>query len=122
MPSRVRIAENFQRNLDSIREFLTEQGAAAGFDSLITHLFDDVIPNLERFPKMGCDFLTRDPLSVEGKAKLHALRTKSGKNTEIREYISDHFLLLYAVRDSVVFLLAIRHHRQLSFDLRAHWL
>ena len=122
MPSRVRIAENFQRNLDSIREFLTEQRAEAGFDSLITHLFDDVIPNLKRFPRMGRDFLTRDPLSVEGKAKLHVLTTSSGRDTEIREYISDDFLLLYAVRDSVVFLLAIRHHRQLSFDLRAHWL
>ena len=90
--------------------------------SLITHLFDDVIANLERFPRMGRDFLTRDALSVEGNAKLHALRTNSGKNTEIREYISDDFLLLYAVRDAVVFLLAIRHHRQLSFDLRTHWL
>jgi hypothetical protein len=51
VPSRVRIADNFQRNLDS--------GAGAGFDSLITHLFDDVIPNLERFPRMGRDFLMR---------------------------------------------------------------
>ena len=47
---------------------------------------------------------------------------KIGKNTEIREYIADEYLLLYAARDAVVFLLAIRHHRQLSFDLRVHWL
>jgi hypothetical protein len=45
-----------------------EQEAAAGFDRLITHLFDDVIPNLERFPKMGRDFLAREPLSEEGRA------------------------------------------------------
>jgi plasmid stabilization system protein ParE len=122
MPSRVRIAANFERNLDSIREFLIEQEAAAGCDSLITRLFGDVIPNLTRFPKMGRDFLGRDPLSDEGRAKLHSLKMKSGKHTEIREYIADEYLLLYAFRDSVVILLAIRHHRQLSFDLRVHWL
>jgi plasmid stabilization system protein ParE len=122
MTSRVRITANFQDNLDSIRRFLVEQEAGAVFSSLIIRLFDEVIPNLERFPKMGRDFLSRDPLSDEGRAKLHALRVKSGSNTEVREYITDEYLLLYAVRDSMVFLLSIRHHRQLSFDLRAHWL
>jgi plasmid stabilization system protein ParE len=122
MPSRVRITANFQQNLDSIREFLFDQESEAGFDSLIARLFEDMIPNLERFPKMGRDLLARDPLSDEGNAKLYALKMKSGKNTQIREYIADEYLLLYAIRDSVVFLLAIRHHRQLSFDLRTHWL
>ena len=121
MPSRVRITANFQQNLDSIREFLVEQEANAEFNRLI-ELFDDVIPNLERFPKMGRDFLARTPLSDEGRAKLHALTVKSANNTEIREYITDEYLLLYALRESVVFLLSIRHHRQLSFDLRTHWL
>lgn len=53
---------------------------------------------------------------------MHALKMKSGKNTEIREYIADDYLLLYAVRGPVIFLLPIRHHHQLSFDLRDHWL
>jgi len=122
MPSRVRVAANFERNLSSIREFLIEQEASACFDSLITRLFGDVIPNLKRFPKMGRDFLRRDPLSEEGRAKLHSLKMKSGRDTEIREYIAEEYLLLYAFPDSVVTLLAIRHHRQLSFDLRAYWL
>jgi ParE toxin of type II toxin-antitoxin system, parDE len=120
MPSRVRITANFQQNLDSIRTFLVEQEAEGGFDSLIKR--HDVIPNLEGVPKMGRDFLARDPLSDEGRAKRHALKIKSGSNTEIREYITDEYLILYAVRDSVMFLLSVRHHRQLSFDLRAHWL
>src|SRR5665213_1361373 len=122
MPARVRIAANFERNLNSIRGFLIEQESAAGFDSLIARLFEDVIPYLKLFPKMGRDFLGRDPLSEEGRAKLQAPKMKSGKHTEIREYIADEYLVLYALRDSGVILLAIRHHRQLSFDLRAHWL
>jgi hypothetical protein len=121
MRARVRIASTFERNLNSIREFFTEQESAGEFDSLITCLFGNVIPNLKRFPKMGRDFLGRNPLSEEGRAKLHSLKMKSGKDTEIREYVAGECLLLFAVRDSVVTLLAIRHHRQLSFDLRAHW-
>jgi hypothetical protein len=92
------------------------------FNNLTTRLFGDVIPNLKRFPKMGRDFLGRDPLSEEGRAKLHSLKMMSGRDTAIREYIADEYLLLYAFRDSVVTLLGIRHHRQLSFDLRVHWL
>jgi plasmid stabilization system protein ParE len=120
MPAQIRITTNFQQNLDSIRGFLLEHQAEAEFDGLITRLFDDVIPNLERFPKIGRDFLAGAPLSDEGKAKLHSLELRSGRNTEIREYVADEYVLLYAVRDPVVFLLAIRHHYQLSFDLRAH--
>ena len=122
MPSQVRITTNFQQNLDSIRNYLIEQEAEAAFNNLINRLFDDVIPNLQHFSKMGRDFLARDPLSDEGRARLRALNLKSGSKTEIREYITEDYLLLYAVRDSVVFLLSIRHHRQLSFDLRTHWL
>lgn len=100
---------------------VAEQEVKAGFDSLIASLFEDIVPRLERFPKLGRDFLSRDPLSDEGKAKLHALKTNSGRHTEIREYTCGDYLLLYAARDSVVFLLAIRRHCQLSSDLRAHW-
>lgn len=122
MPSRVRITANIQQNLASIRTFLVEQESDTLFDGLIQRLFDDIIPNLEHFPRMGRGFLLRDPLSDEGRAKRHALKSKSGSNTEIQEYITDDYLLLYAIRDSVVFLLSIGHHRQLSFDLRANWL
>ena len=122
MPSRVRITGNFQRNLETIRAFLIELESETGFYDLIEQLFENVIPNLEHFPDMGRDFLARNPLSIEGQAKRHALKLRSGTNTAIREYIADDYLLLYAVRDAVVFLLSIRHHRQLSFDLRTHWL
>jgi hypothetical protein len=111
-----------QQTLDSIRKFLREHDADAGFERLIQHLFDEVVAKLERFPRIGRDFLAREPLSEEGRARLHSLTMKSGRNTEIREYIADEYVLLYAVRDTVAFLLAIRHHHPLSFDLRAHWL
>jgi len=35
----------------------------------------------------------------------------------VREYVLAHYLILYARLPETVHLLAIRHHRQLDFDL-----
>ena len=121
MPAQVRVTGNFQANLDSIRDFLLAEQAASEFDRLLERLFEHIIPNLARFPDMGRDFAALAPLSREGEAALRQLRRNAGRDTALREYITEDYLLLYAVRASTVFLLSIRHHRQLSFDLRGHW-
>jgi hypothetical protein len=51
------------------------------------------------------------------KRKLKAL----AKDGEIREYVMSHYLLLYARFDATIYLLSIRHHRQLSFDFQSLW-
>ncbi len=117
----VRITANFDANLASLGDFLAAEDAKRVFDRLLEHLLDALIPNLEQFPRIGRDFLALGPLSEEGRARLNALKQESGADTEIREYIAEDDLILYAVRRATVFLLAIRHHRQLSFDLRGHW-
>lgn len=120
MPARVRVTANFEANLNSIRDFLVV-AAPAEFERLLVRLFDEIIPNLARFPDLGRDFAARAPQSIEGAAALAALRRKASRDTTLREYITDDYLLLYAARDDTVFLLSIRHHGQLSFDLRGHW-
>lgn len=117
----VRLTANFERNLDDIRTFLDEHDAAAAFAALIEELFDRVIPNLERFPDIGIDFLARVPQSREGLARLHTLKTRLGEQVRLRECITGDYLILYAVRGANVYLLSIKHHLQLSFDLRGHW-
>jgi hypothetical protein len=117
----VRIAANFYANLDAIRQFLDEQNAEQAFDALLDRLFDQVIPNLERFPEMGRDFLARQPLSAEGRARVHRILDQIRPGGGIREYIHDDYVILYALHPGGIFLLSVRHHRQLSFDLRAHW-
>ena len=121
MPHEVRFTANFIANLDAIRDFLDEQDAANAFQALVFRLFEDVIPNLELFPSIGRDFLELEPVSEEGRARLKALRKRAGIATGIREYITGDYLILYAVRTRCLFLLAIRHHKQLSFDLKGHW-
>jgi hypothetical protein len=51
------------------------------------------------------------------KHKLKAL----AKDGELREYVMPHYLLLYARFDATIYLLSIRHHRQLSFDFQSLW-
>lgn len=117
----VRITRNFDKNLADIRRFLEEQEAPQEFQSLIEQLFETVIPNLERFPEMGVDFLAKAPQSTEGTMRLETLKRRLGKNTSLREYISSDYLVLYALRGDNIYLLSIKHHRQLSFDLKEHW-
>jgi len=112
---------NFERNLDSIATFLAEREEPEWFDKLLDRLFGEVIPNLESFPDMGVDFMVKVPASVEGMYLFTRLAADLGDMT-LREYLFDHYLLLYARTGSVIYLLSIKHHAQLSFDLNSHWL
>lgn len=121
----VKFTANFECNLESIELFLTEADAPQAFDGLLDELLDTVIPNLERFPEMGQPFMARQPRSVEAINALEMLRAKLAALTPdtdaLREYVLRDYLLLYAVIDGAIHFLAIRHHRQLSFDLEGHW-
>jgi len=120
----VKLTANFERNLADIELFLTEAEATQAFDGLLGDLLDTVIPNLERFPGMGRPFLNRAVGSVEATNALTALRAKLkavlANPDALREYVMDHYLVLYAQIDGNIHLLAIKHHRQLSFDFEAH--
>ncbi len=121
----VKFTANFERNLDDIEHFLTAAEAPQAFDGLLDELLDTVIPNLERFPEMGRPFLARQARSVEATNALTALRAKLLALTQdtdaLREYLLKDYLLLYARIGGAIYLLAIRHQRQLSFDFDAHW-
>ena len=120
----VKLTSNFERNLDDIERFLEENEATSAFDLLIDELADTVVPNLERFPNMGRQFLELPALSVEAMSWVEKLRTQLdglGRSSDIREYVLSHYLVLYAFIETTVYLLSIRHHRQLSFDFEDLW-
>ena len=92
---------------------------------MLDEIGETVIPNLERFPKMGRPFASRQPKSVEAlskQEKLQARLDRLGEGSDIREYVMNDYLLLYALIKNVVYLLSIRHHKQLSFDFSHLWL
>lgn len=121
----VKFTANFESNLAQIEGFLASAGAPQAFDALLDELLASVIPNLERFPAIGRSFMRRQPRSAEAANALSALGAKLAALTPdvdaIREYVLKHYLLLYAPIDGEIFLLAIRHQRQLSFDFAGHW-
>lgn len=121
----VRLTANFERNLADIERFLNEAEAPQAYDAPLDELLDTVIPNLERVPAIGRPFLVNAVRSVETSNALEALRTKLSAVTPdpeaLREYILAHYLVLYAQVGGNIHLLAIRHHRQLSFDFQSHW-
>ena len=119
---RVELTASFLERLDSIEAFLNEVDAAFAFDELLSGLRATVIPNLARFPRIGRRYLHNPPQSAEALAQLAAL--PAGSASALREYLHGDYLLLYAAveANNTVYLLSIRHHRQLSFDFARLWL
>jgi len=119
--ARVRVTRTFVAHLDAIRDFLIEADAGDVFERLLAELQEKVIPELAAFPRLGRDFLARSPRSVQGTLRRDRLRERLGPDVEVRELIHGEHLILYATRQDAVFLLAIRHHRQLAFDFLSLW-
>jgi hypothetical protein len=117
--ARVRLTLNFDRNLDQIEKFLGTDTRA--FTEVLDWLFGVLIPELERFPKLGVDFIARRTKSVKARSVRRHVLSLMTRGDELRELISGKYLVLYLYRQATVYLLSIRHHRQLSFDLAGHW-
>lgn len=117
----VKLTANFEANLAAIEAFWNANGAPQPYDQLLADLGATVIPNLERFPRLGRPLLSRPVQSVEVLDRIARLQQRIG-DSELREYLTGDYLILYAIIDRTVFLLSIKHHRQLSFDLERLWL
>lgn len=122
---KVELTDNFLERFDAIEAFLVEADAGFAFDDLLAELRATVIPNLRRFPRIGRRYLANPPQSVEALALLSAM--PAGAPDALREYLHGDYLMLYLVEDAstdneaTVYLLTIRHHRQLSFDFARLW-
>jgi plasmid stabilization system protein ParE len=116
----VKLTANFARNLSGVQQFLEDAQAPQAFYAFLDELLDTVVPNLERFPDMGRRFMSRPVRSVEvsnALAKLQKQLAAIAQDGEVREYVMTHYLVLYARLESSVYLLSIKHHKQLAFDL-----
>lgn len=118
---RVEMTDSFVARLESIQDFLTGADAGFAFDALLAELRATVLPNLARFPRIGRRYLAHPPQSAEALTLLSAFPPGSAQS--LREYLHGDYLILYSVDDvrTVVYLLSIRHHRQLSFDFARFW-
>ena len=118
---RVELSASFLERLESIEAFLPEADAPHAFDALLAALRNTVIPNLRRFPRMGRRYIDQPPQSAEAIAQLGLL--PAGAVDALRVLSNSDYLILYAEEQAsaTVYLLSIRHHRQLSFDFARLW-
>jgi len=118
---RVELTASFLERLDAIEAFLLQSDAGFAFDALLAELRATVIPNLRRFPCIGRRYLASPPRSAEALTQLAAL--PAGAPDALREYLHGDYLMLYSAMESeaTLYLLSIRHHRQLSFDFAKLW-
>ena len=117
----VYITQNFENNLDTIQQYFIDNEVPQQFGILIEELFGTIIPNLERFPYIGKDFLDRQPGSVEGMNLLDSIHQYLKGEGEVREYITGDYLILYTLMGNNLYLLSIKHHKQLAFDFASTW-
>ena len=119
----IRKTANYSANLDSTEAYWDSCRFPLGNDRLLAELADTVVLNLQNHPRMGRNFLQRQTKSIEAQTRLQKLQAllatlnTDAERAEIREYVMTDYLLLYALTGSVIYLLAIKHHKQLSFDI-----
>ncbi len=88
---RVHLTANFEANLKIVEAFLDEADVPQAYEDLLTELSESVLPNLERFPRLGRPFLNRGPDSAEAATWIERLRARLARlapDGDIREYIT----------------------------------
>lgn len=112
--------ENFSAKLTDIEHFLGEEGEKY-FEGLFDRVINDIVPTLCRFPLAGRSFLKRSVHSTQALELAEKLEKHLEEGDEVREFIFDAYLILYLVRGNRIVFLSIKHHRQLSYDLKRFW-
>jgi hypothetical protein len=115
---------NFTANLALIEAFFERVNAGQAYLALLDQLEQTVIPNLVRFPSIGRPFMQRQQRSLEVCLQIPTLQGKLaelGMGSELREFLTKDYLILYTFNERHGYLLSIKHHRQVSFDFSALW-
>lgn len=114
----IEITANFEANLESIRCFCHEAGKPDRYEKLLDELFDNIFPNLQMFPRIGADFCELSAGSIEVRRAQEKLRSRLTEQMRVHQYQSREYVILYLLKETTVYLLAIKHQRQLAYDLR----
>ncbi|MBN8727933.1 MAG: type II toxin-antitoxin system RelE/ParE family toxin [Xanthomonadales bacterium] len=113
---RVVVQPGYERTVAAALDALIGNGALPAAEHLLDRTLHFLPRLLAEFPRAGRDFVVRNPASPRVAEAAGQVRALLGTDIELREYILDDYLVLYAIRGRVVHLLALRHHRQSGFD------
>lgn len=113
---RVVVYPEYVQALEYAQDFLFDAGAVVAARRLHDDALIRVSERLAEFPRIGRDFLVRNPATADALALVETLRSALGKDVELREHVLGDYLVLYAIRGDVLYLLTLRHHRQSGFN------
>jgi plasmid stabilization system protein ParE len=114
---RVVVHSAYERKVDEELDYLIENGAFGAAQRLLNQAYDDLPDLLMKFPRIGRDFLARNPEAPEARSAWNKTREFLGDDIELREYLLGDYLVLYALHGKTIHLLTMRHHRQAGFDV-----
>jgi len=119
--ARIQAAQSFVRNVRSAQEFLHLQDsttAEARYAELLTRL-KEAREHLRWNPAAGRPARFLDAHSMQGQTMAARARVLAAKNgvPELRELVVRPYVLLYAHGNDRVVLLALKHERELVFQL-----
>jgi hypothetical protein len=112
--------DNFLANLDEIEDYWDTCLFPTGHHRLLHELTHTVLEHLQYHPRLGRNFLQKKTESLTARHQVQQLeqmlaKLDKGTPIEIREYVMTDYLLLYALAGEVIYLLAIKHQKQLAF-------
>lgn len=116
--ARIVLAASFERSLEAMRRFLEQNEAPRSvYVEVVNAIVGRLFPLLEDHPRAGRDWLLNPPPTESGKLLQRRVLARLEGRRELREFVLDQLWVLYAVEGNTVTLLAVRHHRQLGFEL-----
>lgn len=92
-------------------------GATVAAQRLEAALLEHWPETLAQHPRAGRDYLARNLPTPELERTCVQVAGLYGANAQLRETIEGDYLILYAVRDDLVYLLTVRHHRTVGFGV-----
>jgi len=116
--ARIALAASFERNFEAMRLFLEQNEAPPSvYDEAVNAIVGRLFPLLEDHPRAGRDWLLNPPPTESGQLLQQRVLARLEGRRELREFVLDQLLVLYAIEGNTVTLLTVRHYRQLGFDL-----
>jgi len=117
----IRASANFLANLDDLGEFLlrVDPAAAPQLQRRLRDGIGEMLNLLETHPGIGRPARFLRARSIQGRERT-ARAVKLAQSlglSDLREYVLKDHLVLYACSDTAVVLLAVRHQRQLEYQI-----
>jgi hypothetical protein len=107
------ITQSFELDLERIDRFFATSPTPDRVNALVDVLNDELIPLLERLPRVGRPF-DRSTLSGDSAPLFDRIEARL-RSREARVIGRDAFAILYVVSEKKVFLVGLKHHREATF-------